>query len=165
LRDREERCRGLEIDLKWPNDVLLSGKKTAGILMETAQKGDSPEAAVIGVGINVAPAAVPAELLDRATAIEKEAGVSVSRRWLLVGFLNQFQRLYGLFVAGGYGTIIEAWKSCSTMWNEVEIILVEGERTRTVVTCGLTDTGALRIRSESGREEIVLAGDVSIRRR
>jgi BirA family biotin operon repressor/biotin-[acetyl-CoA-carboxylase] ligase len=155
----------LEIDLKWPNDVLLSGKKTAGILLESVQSGDTHEAAVVGVGINVAPDAVPMDLRDRATSIVAQTGAPVPRRWLLVRFLNHFQRLYKLFSAGAYGTIIETWKSLSTMWNGVEITLTEGGRISTAVTCGLTETGALRIRSASGREETVLAGDVSIRRR
>jgi BirA family biotin operon repressor/biotin-[acetyl-CoA-carboxylase] ligase len=157
--------RNLEVDLKWPNDVLLSGKKTAGILLETVLKGEAAEAAAVGVGINVAPEAVPVELRDRATAVGAEAGVSVPRRWLLVRFLCQFQRLYKLFSAGDYRTIIEHWKSCSTMWNGVEVTVTEGDQSRIAMTCGLTETGALRIRNESGREEIVLAGDVSVRRR
>lgn len=155
----------LDIDLKWPNDVLLSGKKTAGILLETAFRGESADAAVVGVGVNITPESVPADLSDHATAIELEAGVSVPRRWLLVRFLNHFQRGYRLFSTGSHSEIIEQWKCSSTMWKNIEIVVTEGDRIRPAVTCGLTDTGALRIRTEDGSEETLLAGDVSIRRR
>jgi BirA family biotin operon repressor/biotin-[acetyl-CoA-carboxylase] ligase len=157
--------RNLEIDLKWPNDVLLSGKKTAGILLESVPQGDTVEAAVLGVGINIMPEAVPVELRHQATSVAAEAEASVPRRWLLVRFLDQFQLLYKQFSAGEFLAVIEAWKSSSTMWNGVEVTLTEGERRRAGRTCGLTETGALRVRMEGGREEIVLAGDVSVRRR
>ena len=153
------------LDLKWPNDVLLSGKKVAGILLETALRGENAQAAVVGVGVNVLPHSVPAELTASATSIAGEAGVAVPRRWLLIRFLAHFRVGYRLFEAGEFGEIIEQWKNCSTMWNGVEITVQEGTRSKSAVTCGLTKTGALRIRTEEGSEETLLAGDVSIRRR
>jgi len=155
----------LRLDLKWPNDVLVSGKKVAGILLETALKGECSPAAVLGVGINVSSHSVPAELSDSASAVAREAGVPVARRWLLIRFLTHFQVGYRLFEAGLFGEILEQWKTCSSMWEGVEITVQDGDRSRAAVTCGLTETGALRIRTADGREEILLAGDVSIRRR
>ncbi len=155
----------LDLDLKWPNDILVSGKKAAGILLETALKGESAVAAVIGVGINVFPSSVPADLTPAATAVGLEAGVPVPRRWLLVRFLTHFKVGYHLFGRGCFAEIIDQWKSCSTMWDGVEITVRDGDRDRAAVTCGLTESGALRIRTEEGGDEILLAGDVSIRRR
>jgi len=152
----------LAIDLKWPNDILLSGKKTAGILLETALGG--AEAAVVGVGVNIAPESVPVSLSDQATAVGLEAGVPIPRRWLLVRFLKHFQNGYRRFSAGRFAEILDDWKRRSTMWNGVEITVTEGDRIRAAVTCGLSATGALKIRTADGNEETVLAGDVSVRR-
>ncbi len=155
----------LALDLKWPNDVLLSGKKTAGILLETVFCGDTAEAAVIGVGVNIAPGSVPADLADKATAIGCETGVRVPRRWLLVRFLAHFHVGYRLFSAGLADEIIAQWKGCSSMWDGAEINVHDGHRVRAAVTCGLTRSGALRIRTADGSEETLLAGDVTVRRR
>lgn len=156
--------RTLAIDLKWPNDVLLSGRKAAGILLEcmTGKRGD--QAAVIGVGINVGPESVPSSLREAATSVSDEAGIAVPRRWLLVRFLLHFQLLYGLFQDGNSHAILEAWKSCSSMWQGAAVTIFDGVSEREAVTCGLTETGALRVRDSEGREEVVLAADVSLRR-
>jgi BirA family biotin operon repressor/biotin-[acetyl-CoA-carboxylase] ligase len=157
--------RPLDIDLKWPNDVLLSGKKTAGILLETASAGPGGGfAAVAGVGVNVGAACVPEELREVATSVAAEAGVAVPRRTLLVRYLRNFQELYGLFESGRHAEVLDRWKRRSTMWDGVAVQVVEGSSTRLGVTCGLDELGALRIRMAEGVEETVIAGDVTVRR-
>ncbi len=158
-------ARDLAPELKWPNDVLLSGRKVAGILLETAVKGGIAEAAVLGIGLNVSPDSVPPGLSDLATAVECEARAGVPRRWLLNRILAHFHFGYRIFEAGRFGDVIEQWKACSTMWDGVDITVNDGERTVEAVTCGLTGLGALRIRNGSGGEATLLAGDVRIRRR
>jgi len=154
----------LSIDLKWPNDVMLSGKKTAGILLEATSVGRDGHAAIIGVGVNVGPASIPSSLAEQATAISKEAGVGIPRRQLLIRFLCNLQQGYILFEKGEHARILDQWKGLSTMWNGVPVWVSEDERRRPAVTCGLTELGALCVRSEDGVEETLLAGDVSIRR-
>jgi BirA family biotin operon repressor/biotin-[acetyl-CoA-carboxylase] ligase len=156
--------RPLDIDLKWPNDVLLSEKKVAGILLETAHGGAGDTAAVIGIGINIRPECVPEELRHAATSLETEIGAAIPRRRLLVHYLSHFQRRLQLFESGEHAGILDLWKSRSTMWNGASVYVVEGSTARPAVTCGLTEIGALRIRTKAGIEEIVLAGDVSVRR-
>lgn len=158
-------ARKLEVDLKWPNDVLLSGKKTAGILIETAGAGPKPEGAVVGVGINMGKGSVPEELSGLATSVGVEAGGEVPRRLLLVRFLYFFQLGYGLLEGGEDSAILDQWKSLSSMWDGVAVWIVQEGDARPAVTCGLTDTGALRIRRPDGVEETVVAADVSLRRR
>ncbi len=155
----------LSLDLKWPNDVLISGKKVAGILLETVFKGEAERAAVIGVGINVLPHSITSDLSEVATAVEIETGIQVPRRWLLIRFLVHFRVGYLLFEAGRLEEIVEQWKACSSMWDGAAITVHDGDRARAAVTCGLTETGALRIRTEDGSTETILAGDVRIRRR
>lgn len=155
--------KALDIDLKWPNDVLLSGKKCAGILLETLSQGEGGAAAIIGVGINVHPGSVPTELADTAVCVDDAAGVSIPRRRLLIRFLKHFQKGYELFQKGKFEEILEQWKGFSTMWNGTPVTLFENGRTREAVTCGLDEIGALRARFADGSVETVLAGDVRVR--
>lgn len=153
----------LDIDLKWPNDVLLSSKKLAGILLETA--GGEPEnhALVLGVGINVHKGSCPESLASEAICLDEAAGTTVPRRRLLVQFLDHFQLVYQLFEKEEYPQLLERWKCLSSMWNGVPVwINQDGER-RTAVTCGLNEMGALLVRKEQGTVETLLAGDISIR--
>ena len=153
-----------DIDLKWPNDVLLSGKKCAGILLETLTLDENKAAAIIGVGINVHPASVPEYLANDAVCVDDATGAAVPRRRLLVCFLKHFQNGYLLFKEGKNEEILERWKSFSSMWNGAPVTLFERDRTRDAVTCGLDEIGALRVRFADGSVETVLAGDVTIRR-
>ncbi len=153
----------LAIDLKWPNDLLLSGRKAAGILLETAGFPKT-SAAVVGVGINVARESVPDELRETATSIAAEAGVVFPRRQLMVGFLDRFQALYELFERGEHPKVLARWKEYSSMWNGSPVTIADGESRRPGITCGLTDMGALRVRLEGGSEETILSGDVTLRR-
>ncbi len=153
----------LLVDLKWPNDVLVSGKKAAGILVETAGSGGSPYAAVVGVGVNVREGFIPEELKGRATSVSAEAGVQVPKRWLLVRFLYHFQLGYDAFVQGRDQEIVAQWKSHSTMWDATPVWVEDNTERIRATTSGLTELGALRIRTEEGTEEIVLAADVTIR--
>jgi BirA family transcriptional regulator, biotin operon repressor / biotin---[acetyl-CoA-carboxylase] ligase len=153
----------LAVDLKWPNDVLLSGKKTAGILLETVQQEQQAAAAVVGVGINVKSESLPDELKETATSVSAEAGVSIPRRRLLVRYLYYFQIGYELFKRRQYERILDQWKTHSSMWDGVPVWLHDGDQRRLVVTCGLSDLGALKVRTPDGTEETVLAADVSVR--
>jgi BirA family transcriptional regulator, biotin operon repressor / biotin---[acetyl-CoA-carboxylase] ligase len=155
--------RALSLDLKWPNDVILSGRKCAGILLETAG-GPGAMAAIVGVGINVRPESVARDLMESATSIESHSGAPVPRRALLVSFLDEFYRLYALFEAGAHAEILDRWKASSSMWDGAEVTIIDGSVSRTGVTCGLTDTGALRVRLAGGTEESILSGDVTVRR-
>jgi BirA family biotin operon repressor/biotin-[acetyl-CoA-carboxylase] ligase len=156
--------RPLNLELKWPNDVLLSGKKTAGILLETVGSCGTITAAVVGVGINVSHALLPANIQDRVTSVSEAAGVQIPRRRLLVRFLYHFQLEYDLFARGQHQTILEQWKRFSRMWRDTPVWIMENDQARPAVTAGLTESGALIIRGPDGAEEVILAGDVSIRR-
>jgi BirA family transcriptional regulator, biotin operon repressor / biotin---[acetyl-CoA-carboxylase] ligase len=150
------------IESKWPNDVLISGKKTAGILIEAAKSG-SDSFAVIGCGINVSSGSIPPGLESQATAVSQEFGIEVSRCKIAAKFLLHLQSLWALFEAGQDGAILETYKAGSSIWNGVAIWVMEGSSKRPATTCGLSTTGGLRVRTESGREETLLAAEVSIR--
>jgi BirA family transcriptional regulator, biotin operon repressor / biotin---[acetyl-CoA-carboxylase] ligase len=152
--------RKLSIDLKWPNDVLLSGKKAAGILLETS----SGDGAVVGVGINVSKSSVPEWMKEQATSIGEEGDCIVPRRRLLVRYLQHLRSWYRLFENAEFGKILKQWEQLSSMCNDTSIWVQDGEHRRAAITCGLSESGGLKIRTGEGGEEILLAGDVSVRR-
>jgi BirA family transcriptional regulator, biotin operon repressor / biotin---[acetyl-CoA-carboxylase] ligase len=154
----------LDVDIKWPNDVLISGKKCAGILLETASTDEGNPAAVVGLGINVHEGSVPEFLESEAVCLDEMAQTFVPRRQLMVRFLHQFQLCYLLFENGNQKEILRRWKSLSSMWNGIPIWITEGEIRRAGVTCGLNEIGALLVRTTEGKTETIFAGDISVRR-
>jgi len=164
LSDEGLTPRPLDLELKWPNDVLCSGKKAAGILLETAGAAGTISAVVVGVGINVKPGRLPGDLADQAISISEAAGVPVPRRHLLVRFLYHFQLEYELFQRGRHEDILQQWKSFSRMWQDTPVWITGRDGPWPGVTAGLTESGALLVRAPDGSETEIWAGDVSIRR-
>jgi BirA family biotin operon repressor/biotin-[acetyl-CoA-carboxylase] ligase len=152
----------LDMNLKWPNDVLLSGRKCAGVLLEASQTQEKKPAAVIGIGINVHQGSYPEFLASKAACLDEMAKTIVPRRLLLVQFLYHFQLMYLLFEKGKHAEILEGWKSISSMWNGIRVRIDEEGRHRTAVTCGLNEYGSLLVRTDEGALETVHAGDIRI---
>jgi BirA family biotin operon repressor/biotin-[acetyl-CoA-carboxylase] ligase len=164
LPDRGLIPHSLDVDLKWPNDVLLDGKKCAGILLETAETENLNRALILGVGVNVHERSDPESSASEAVCLDEAAGTVVPRRQLLVQFLFHFQLVYQLFEKEMHSELLERWESLSSMWNEVPIWIHEGGERKPAVTCGLNELGALLVRTEEGAVETIVAGDISIRR-
>jgi BirA family transcriptional regulator, biotin operon repressor / biotin---[acetyl-CoA-carboxylase] ligase len=164
LHENKRIPRPLDVDIKWPNDVLLSGKKCAGILLESVQIDSNSKAAVIGVGVNVHEGSVPESLKSEAACLDEMACVPVPRRQLLVNYLQQFQNYYLLFEQGKQDVILERWKAFSSMWNGVQVCISDGDERRTARTCGLNEMGALLVHASDGGVEAVLAGDIKVSR-
>ena len=154
-----------DVDIKWPNDVLLSGKKCAGILLEALSEGAENAAALVGFGINVHKGSVPEELSGEAACLDDMANTIIPRRQLLVLYLKNFQICYRMFEQGRHNEVLNRWKSASSMWQGVPIVIGKGDARREAVTCGLNDVGALRVRTADGRLETLFAEDVSVSRR
>jgi BirA family transcriptional regulator, biotin operon repressor / biotin---[acetyl-CoA-carboxylase] ligase len=152
----------LNIDLKWPNDVLLSGKKCAGILLESALSDAGDPIAVVGLGINIRKGSVPDGLESEATCLEEMAGVFVPRRRLMVNFLRNFQLCCLVFEQGNYGELLERWKSHSSMYDGVQVWMGEGAARRKAITCGINDMGALLVRTPDGELKTIYAEDIRI---
>lgn len=161
LHDALAQLYGLPSEIKWPNDVLLAGRKAAGILVEASWLGGRPQCVVIGVGVNVAAQAVPpaGELLFPATSIEDQLGRPVERVALLRGILA------GLFAWRprlGLPEFYRAWQgSLAYMGRWVEVQqpgrLSEGK------IIGVDAAGNLRLLSPEGQEISVTSGDVRLR--
>lgn len=152
----------LDAEIKWPNDVLLAGKKCAGILLEALWGDGGNSAALVGFGINVHNGSVPADLADQATCVDEMAGTPVPRRQLLTLYLKHFQICYLMFEQGRHKEILDHWKSSSSMWEATQIYIGKGEGRREAITCGLNDLGALVVRTPDGKMETLYAEDVSV---
>jgi BirA family transcriptional regulator, biotin operon repressor / biotin---[acetyl-CoA-carboxylase] ligase len=145
---------GLQAALKWPNDLLVDKRKLAGILAEGIGIGTPEQAVIVGVGVNVQPAAYPPDVAARATSIEGELGRAVDRDALLASILDALSaRLAAL--DQNAGDILQAWRvaSPSAVGARVEW---DGHRG---VTAGIDQDGALLVKTASGVERII-AGEL-----
>ena len=154
VRDGILQATGLAPALKWPNDLMVGRRKLAGILAEGHAIGSPDQAVVIGVGINVQPAAYPPAVSERATSIEGELGRAIDRDVLFTAVVDgMLQRLAGL--DRNPGDILQAWRAASP--------LAIGTRVewdgRGGVTAGIDDNGALLVRTATGVERII-AGEL-----
>ena len=154
VREGVQRATGLAADLKWPNDVIIGTRKLAGILAEGVAIGSPEQAVVIGVGVNVQPAAYPPAIAARATSIEGELARRVDRGALLSDILIAlWDRLAAL--ERKRGDILQAWRavSPSAIGTRVEWDGQHG------TTAGIDDSGALLVATSTGVERII-AGEL-----
>ncbi len=101
---------GLPAEIKWPNDVLIGGRKLAGILAEAAVQGAALQFVVIGFGVNLQPAAYPPDLASRATSIEAETSRPADRALVLAEILAAMGERYADLRAGRFDAILSAWR-------------------------------------------------------
>jgi len=158
-----EACSGLGLvpRIKWPNDILLNGKKAAGILIENIWSGDEVDSLVIGMGVNVYKASVPpAELLQfPATSIEDELGNTPPvREEILFEILSAFIRWRERM---GTDELIQSWEKLLAFCGEQ--VQVSGDIPITGELLGLESDGSLRLCDVNGKSIIVRFGDVSLR--
>jgi BirA family biotin operon repressor/biotin-[acetyl-CoA-carboxylase] ligase len=109
-----ERDTRLHVDIKWPNDLLIDGKKICGILAEIQAEVDRVNALIIGVGLNVNHSRFPADLADRATSLRIASGRIQSRLEILLQFLEEFEALVTQFERSGPSAIVEPWTKNSS---------------------------------------------------
>jgi BirA family biotin operon repressor/biotin-[acetyl-CoA-carboxylase] ligase len=141
----------LNVDLRWPNDVLISGKKCAGVLAQLER-----DTIIAGIGINVSQTEFPDDLETPATSLLLE-GVTVSREDLLVAlieFVDRYTRLSS-------DEIMRQFTSASS-YVFGKRVRAEAGRTVEGVTCGLDPAGFLRVREDNGTETVILAGGVRL---
>ncbi len=155
-----ERVTGLDVDVKWPNDLLVGGRKVSGILCELQAELDRVSSITIGIGINVNHTEFPDEIAPIATSLSIETGRRHSRIEVLLDFLATFERLYGEFLAGGPGVVMNAWTRASSFASGRRLEVHDGFRTIRGATDGLEAPGGLRIRQADGSVEVVYSGDV-----
>jgi BirA family biotin operon repressor/biotin-[acetyl-CoA-carboxylase] ligase len=153
---------GLEIAIKWPNDILARGKKLAGILTEMSTTGERIDYAVVGLGLNVNTARFPDEIEDRATSILIETGQRVRRVTLATEYLKWHEEYYGVFQRIGFEPIRKRWKELANIIGQ-QVTVETIDRRYTGEIQDIDDGGALILRDETGGYHRVIFGDVTLR--
>jgi BirA family transcriptional regulator, biotin operon repressor / biotin---[acetyl-CoA-carboxylase] ligase len=152
---------GLVPELKWPNDLLLNGKKLGGILTEMHAEPNVVRFVIVGIGINVNQEKFPPELSGIATSIRKETGRASYRLELLVRLLTQFENDYNRFLREGPAFVIDRFDSVSSFARGRRVRVDTGMETYVGTTAGLSPEGLLLVNRESGPLTTVIAGDVT----
>lgn len=154
---------GLQPEIKWPNDILIGGKKVAGILTELSAELDRVKHVILGIGIDVNLNAneFPAELRKTATSLKIEVGEMISRAELAVAILRELDADYLRVCAGKFAAIADEWEeNCATIGRNVTVQI--GDRKIRGHAESLDDDGALLLRSEHGHLERITGGDVTL---
>ncbi len=150
---------GLDAQVKWPNDLVLGGKKLCGILLEMGFDAQGYYV-VAGTGLNIRHAAYPPELAHQATSIEEHGDVP-DRGAIVAAYLGALEDALDAVERDGFSGIAEEFRqSCITLGSQVNVIGTE--EAFTGVAEDIDETGALLVRTEGGLRR-VLAGDVSVR--
>lgn len=149
--------------IKWPNDIVVNGKKVCGILTEMSAEIDQVNYVVIGIGINVNTTSFPKELHKTATSLKIESGQDYMRKDIIAELLMAFEAYYDQYTKGkGLSEILDQYKElCITLKNDVRIINKNEEYWAKPVD--IDDTGALIIDKKDGTRKRIASGEVSVR--
>ena len=153
----------LPVEIKWPNDLLIRGRKVAGILTELHAELDCVKSLILGIGVDVNQTArdFPVELRPLATSLRIEAGQALDRAGLAAAILRTLDRDYRRVLDGDFAALADEWESrCTTLGRRVAIQIggrrVEGRAE------SLDSDGALLLRTQHGHLERIIGGDVTM---
>jgi len=149
----------LKTELKWPNDVLINGKKTSGILIEASSQGSKIERFVVGIGINVNQTSFQGSFNFPPTSIRMELDRNVEREKLLAEILNHFENLLEKIKSNKI-EVIKEWKAKCNMIGE-KISIVENDSEKFGLFYDIDSEGFLLLKTKAGIEKIHY-GDVSL---
>ncbi len=162
---REAVCRvsGLEAVIKWPNDIVVSGRKVCGILTEMSAELDWINYVVVGIGINVNTTEFSEEISKTATSLFKESGRKISRSQLIAEFGAVFEDYYDEFLkTQDLSLLMDKYnKNLANMNNKVKIIEPTAEYEG--ISKGINKMGELIVIDSDEKERIVRSGEVSVR--
>lgn len=157
-----EEVTGLKTEIKWPNDVILRGKKLCGILLESVCDQDSVEFVIIGCGLNMKSTAYPEEIAHRATSLAEHLETMPPRREILVRYYDALEKLVRRLENGEAEAILREYGAqCCTVGSQVQVSGSTVEFTGKALR--VDDTGALIVQDAEGNERRLFSGDVSVR--
>ncbi|NBD22550.1 biotin--[acetyl-CoA-carboxylase] ligase [Paenibacillus glycinis] len=141
----------LDIGIKWPNDLLIGGKKISGILLESTAEEERLRYVIAGIGIsvNLTEDDYPPELREIATSLRIQLGRPLDRAEIIAGFFSQFQQLYAVYQREGFAPIQTLWEALSVTLNKPTRLIIGGLET-TGTPVGLNEQGALLVRRNDG---------------
>jgi BirA family biotin operon repressor/biotin-[acetyl-CoA-carboxylase] ligase len=154
----------VKVQIKWPNDLFVNGKKVCGILTELSAEENRVDYLVIGTGVNVNHVLTdfPEELQQVATSLRIESGTVLQRAELVQAFCRSFEREYQFYLANGFERIREEWEASScTLGRVVKVYNYQSELEGRAV--GLDSDGALLVEDVLGNRHKVYSADVNYR--
>ena len=156
---------GVEAMIKWPNDIVIGGKKICGILTELYPGADGKYFVIVGCGINVGQKEIPAKLRDIATSLclESNHHSVIANGELLQGILAEFEHYYDRFlVCGSLADFVDEYNArLVSLDKEVRVLDPKGEYSG--ISKGINDKGELLVQLDDGNISEVYAGEVSVR--
>jgi BirA family transcriptional regulator, biotin operon repressor / biotin---[acetyl-CoA-carboxylase] ligase len=155
----------LRPEIKWPNDLLIRGRKVAGVLTELSAELDRTKYVILGIGVDVNQKAndFPPELRSTATSLRVECGHQVDRPALAAAILRELDFDYARVLQGQFEAVADEWEShCTTLGHEV--CIQTGDRKVRGRAESLDPTGALLLRTHHGHLERITGGDVTLGR-
>lgn len=154
---------GLEGRIKWPNDIVVDGKKVCGILTEMSADMDCVNHVVVGIGINANIREFPEELKDKATSLLLVSGQTVNRAELLNAVLQAWEEYYGKYLqTEDLSLLAEAYNALlAGLGGRVKVLAPKGEYTG--ISRGINRLGELLVEREDGTVTEVMSGEVSVR--
>jgi len=156
---------GLESEIKWPNDVLIKGKKVCGILTETSTKGDALNFVVVGVGVNTNLRLhdFPASLRGSSTTLKEELKREINRDAFLHSLLEETEHYYQMFIQGKFNAILADWKNLSKFLGSYVEVTSFDEKIEGWAT-DIDENGALIIKLRDQSTRKIVSGDVTVRK-
>ncbi|MBW1677282.1 MAG: biotin--[acetyl-CoA-carboxylase] ligase [Deltaproteobacteria bacterium] len=151
----------LKIAIKWPNDILVSGKKLAGILTEMTTQGDSIDYIVVGLGLNVNTPRFPDYIRDKATSILIETGKRFSRVKVIREYLKWYEAYYEVFKNIGFEPVRKRWRKLTNMiGQQITVEMIDKRYSGEVQD--IDKDGALIITDGTGESHRIIFGDVTV---
>lgn len=160
-RDSEEAA--AKVGIKWPNDIVVDGKKVCGILTEMSMEQGYIQHIVIGVGINVRKQEFPEEIRDRAAAIDEQCGFHISRSQLIADIMEAFEEDYEIFLQTHDLKGLRASYAELLVNQDREVCVLDPKGEYRGIARGINDQGELLVERQDGTVEEVYAGEVSVR--
>jgi BirA family biotin operon repressor/biotin-[acetyl-CoA-carboxylase] ligase len=154
----------IDVGIKWPNDLLVNGKKISGVLLETRAEDERLQYIVagIGIGVNLKPEDYPEELKALATSLAIESGQTVDREKLICAVLKEFEELYELYHQQGFTPIRLLWEALTVSLHRPIRVHTSNGPVEGVAE-SIDDMGALTVRLAGGETMKVYSGDVEFR--
>jgi len=151
------------VALKWPNDVLIRGRKVCGILAELRMAGEKIDAVVVGIGVNVnmRRADFNPAYRELATSLREETGQEQSREEAAFRLCESFEKWYEMFRSEGFAPVRKAWLARAEMPGR-RVRVVFGEKAQEGLFAGIDHDGALLMTDELGATRRVIVGDVAL---
>ena len=163
VREGIQEDTGLSPLIKWPNDLVLNGKKICGILTEMSTELMEIQYVITGIGINVNQREFPSEIRDTATSLSLEAGRSFRRSSLIAAILKAFEKDYAAFLkTGDLSLLLEEYNACLVNRGK-EVCILDPSGEYRAVAEGIDESGSLLVTLPDGTRREIISGEVSVR--